>query len=339
MHARSKWISLAVVVLGVVGVPMLAQAAGLTLTPAGMAQGLSLTTFATGFPTVNVGNGLAGPFGIEFPTTGGVLVTDVQNNIRLFPTDTDGQNAASITPINNFGSAGAGGLAQLNGIIYMPQPGSGNVVQLVNNGASTQVVVSGNPGVGAIVASPSNNLLYVDRTGNGPPISIVDPVAKTTTLFQNVEADGLSLSPDGKTLYAAIIAGAASGHILGFDTTTKAQVYDSGLIPGGVDGTAVGTGSFSGFIFANTNSGTLFEVTLGSTPVQTLIASGGSRGDFVTVDPLTNTLLITQSDSIIRLHGASFITVPEPASLVMVGTSVLTGIAYGWRRLKAKAVA
>ncbi len=72
----------------------------------------------------------------------------------------------------------------------------------------------------------------------------------------------------------------------GFNAVTGAQVFDSGFIPDGIDGTAIGYGNLAGNIFVNTNGGTVFEVNL-TTNAQTLIASGGSRGDFVTVDPVT----------------------------------------------------
>src|SRR5262249_31002315 len=151
-------------------------------------------------------------------------------------------------------------LAQLNGTIYMTQAGTGDVVKLINNGASTQVVVSGIPGASAVLADPFNKLLYVDRRGVGAPIYVVDPIAKTVNVFQNVQADGLSLSPDGKTLYAAIDGGAFAGHVLGFDTTTKALDFDSGAISGGPDGIAVGKGPVAGNLFVNTNGGTIVEV-------------------------------------------------------------------------------
>ena len=67
--------------------------------------------------------------------------------------------------------------------------------------------------------------------------------------------------------------------------------------------------------------GNLYEINL-TTQAETLIATGGSRGDFVTVDPMTDTLLVTQNDSILRLTGATF-AVPEPTSLVMLGNGVL----------------
>ena len=205
--------------------------------------------------------------------------------------------------------------------MYMTEQPSGDVVQLINNGASSQVIVSGIPGASAILADPVNNLLYVDRSGHGSPIYAVDPIAKTKTLFANVTADGLSLSPNGKTLFAAIDGGASSGHVLGFDTVTGKQVFDSGFIPNGPDGTAVGTGPlFSNYLFVNTNGGTVVEINL-TTFAQTTIATGGSRGDLVSVDASTNTLLLTQTNSIIRLSGASF-AVPEPASLLMAVTAL-----------------
>ena len=278
---------------------------GLTLTAAGQAAGFGLTTFATGFPEVSS----SGPAGIAFPTTGGVLVDDAGGNLRLFPTDTDGQNAGSVAPIN--GIRYGFGLGQLNGTIYMAQ--GSNVVKLINNGASTQVVVSGIPGgAAAVLADPFNNMLYVDRAGNGAPIYVVDPVAQTVNVFENIAADGLALSADGKTLYAAIVGGAFRSHVLGFDITTKAMVFDSGAISGGVDGIAVGKGPVAGNLFVNTNGGTVVEVNL-ATAAQTLIASGGSRGDFVTVDPNNGTLLLTQSDRIMRLVPGVF-AIPQLAT-------------------------
>ena len=293
-----------------------ARAGALTLTAARKAQGLSLSTFAYNFPN---GGGI-GPLGIAFPTADGVLVIYGNGTIRLFPTDTYGQNAASIPPINSFGGGNAFGLGQINGTIYMAQGATADVVKLINNGASTQVVVSGIPGTSAVLGDPFNNRLYVNRSGNGGPIYVLDPVAGTKQVFKNVLADGLSLSVGGKTLFAA-----NGSQILGFDTSTGAQVFDSGFIPGGPDGTAVGTGPlFSAYLFAITNSGTVVEINL-KTLAQTTIANGGSRGDFVTVNASTNTLLITQTDSIIRLSGASF-AIPEPASLVMAGTAAAVAL-------------
>ena len=71
---------------------------GLTVTAAGQAAGFSLSTFATGFPERS--GTTIGPLGMVFPATGGVLVSDGPGNVRLFPTDTDGQNAAAVPPVS-----------------------------------------------------------------------------------------------------------------------------------------------------------------------------------------------------------------------------------------------
>src|SRR5438270_813460 len=78
--------------------------ASLTITPAGAAEGLSLSTFATGFPhTIGGSGGDVGPMGIAFPSSGGVLVADFPGNLRLFPTDADGQSAASAPVGQSYG--------------------------------------------------------------------------------------------------------------------------------------------------------------------------------------------------------------------------------------------
>ena len=171
----------------------------------------------------------------------------------------------------------------------------------------------------------------------------VDPIAKTAVPFASASVDGLSLSADGSVLYGAGVGGADEGHILGFSTTTGAQVFDSGFIPDDIDGTALGTGALTGDIFANTNGGTVYEVNL-ATKAQTLIADGGSRGDFVTVDTNNDTLLLTQTDRILRLtpgNGGGFVggaTVPESSDLSLLGLGLpaLLGLRLRARRGRSR---
>ena len=120
-------------------------------------------------------------------------------------------------------------------------------------------------------------------------------------------ADGLAFDPSAGILYAAFDAG---GRVQGFNITTKAVVFDSGTIAGGPDGIALGKGPVAGNLFVNTNGGTVVEVNL-ATAAQTVIASGGSRGDFVTVDANNGTLLVTQSDRIMRLTPGVFVIPPH----------------------------
>src|SRR4051794_11399741 len=104
MHS-TRQIVLATLLVGWAGEA--AKAASLMLTPAGAAQGFSLLTFATGFPTSGQLNGQGGPVGIAFTPGGGVLVSDLPGNVRLFPTDVDGQSAGSFAPAQNYGANNA----------------------------------------------------------------------------------------------------------------------------------------------------------------------------------------------------------------------------------------
>jgi len=175
--------------------------AGMMLTPAGEALGFSLSVFADSFPNFSS----AGPLGIAFPTSRGVLVTDKTGSIYRFPADTD-------------------------------------------------------------------------------------------------------------------------AYIVGYDTTSGALAFLSDVIPGTPDGAAVGIGPLAGRIFTNTNGGQVVAVNL-TTKVETVIASGGSRGDFATLDPSNGSLLLTQTDEILRLTppagGFGGGAVPEPSSLVLMSSGLL----------------
>lgn len=321
--ARRLLLGLVLASLASILVPSIGRAQ-LTITPAGAAQGLSLTTFATGFPN----SSSVGPLGIAFPTSGGVLVSDYPGNVRLFPTDSDGQNAASVTVGQNFGAANAKAITIIGGNIYMNQSASGDIVQLNGNGTLNQTIVTGLPSTDDLLADPSNGDLFVSGF-NANEVYIVDPLAKTVTPFASVSVpDGLALSGDGSTLY---VAATGTGHLLGFNTTTGAEVFDSGALSGGIDGTAVGAGPiFGDYIFANFNNGTLLEINE-TTLAQTVIANGGSRGDFVTVDPSNDTLLITQTDRIMRLNGAAF-AIPEPGTGMLAGVALSAAAAAGLMR-------
>ncbi len=291
--------------------------AQLTLTPAGTALGFSLSTFATGFPTRDN----TGPLGIAFTSGGGVLVSSIGGGVRLFPTDTDGQNAAFVKAAQSYGFKNAHGLATIGNSIYMTQGINGDVVEINPNGTFNQKIVGGLGFALGIVADASSGHLFVSNQTD--TIFDVNPIAKTATPFvSGVQIDGVALSADGKTLYGA---DNHTSHVLGFSILSGLQTFDSGYIAGGVDGTASGYGKLAGNLFVNNNDGTFVEINL-ATDAQTLIASGGSRGDFVTVDPTNNTLLLTQSDRILRLSGGNFGPVPEASTFVSTGLLMLGGL-------------
>lgn len=314
-----KWFFTLLLVCLLIASAQTSLQAQMSLTSAGTSQGLSLTTFVS-----NVPNSGIGPLGTAFEPDGSVLQVDYNaGTIVRLPSDADGQNFASGTVQSTWGGNNPTDLAQVNGVTYLTRQGTGDLVALNNDGTFNHIVVGGMPAATGLAADPFTGHLFVSTLGNNV-IWDVDPIAGTKTPFVNQSADGLTLSPDGTILYAEV-----GGHILGFNTTSKAQVFDSGFI-NGADGAAAGTGFFTGELFVNTNFGQLVEVNE-ATSAQTLIGTGGSRGDFVTVDTTNNTLLITQTDRVLRLNGASFTSTPEPSVLSLLCAG-LAGLAILRRR-------
>lgn len=301
---------------------ILAAAAGLTapaplfgqlmLTPDGLARGFQLRTFATDF---SVSNGI-GPEGIGFEPDGTVLVTTFgSGNLQRFQ-NTNNQSAATTPVLASYGTDGANDVRYLGNTAYMSQYAHGDVVQLNHDGSINHVVVSGLASPLGLAPDFATGRIFVGMA-NG--IVNLDPVSGMfSTLVTGSEVDGLTLAPDGSVLYAAVRGGTNSQHLIGYDTTSGSIVFDSGLLNGGVDGTALGFGPLLGNIYANMNNGTLIEINL-HTMAQTLIASGGSRGDFVAADPTgSGDVLITQGDRIMRLVG-----VPAPSSMLVIGGGFL----------------
>ncbi|MGN6545339.1 MAG: putative Ig domain-containing protein, partial [Aureliella sp.] len=280
---------------------------GLTLTPEAQAAGYKLIEFATGFP---VSEGL-GPLGIAFPRDGGVLVSDHSGNVRKFVDDSDGQNASAFVPAQDYGSGRAFDMTQAGDNIYMSQRDNGAVVQINDDGTLNQLIVDGLASPHGIVANPSNGHLIVSSyTSN--VVYDVDPIAKTKQVLFNASLDGISISPDGSTLYGAA-APAGADHVYGFSLIAGSVgnvVFDSGFVPGDPDGAALGSGALAGTIIVNTNQGTILAINL-KTKQQTVLATGGTRGDFVTVDPSDGTLLLTQTGTVARLQlpaGSTFLS-------------------------------
>lgn len=296
----------------------------LTLTPSGIGDGFKLTTFASGFPT---NSDAIGPLGVAFTSTGGVLVSDYLGNVRVFPTDTDGQSVSSVPAVQNYGIYNAKGIAQGGGRIYMTQGAANAVVQVNQDGTLNQTIASSLPNATGAIYDPITGHFYV-TVFNSNLIDEIDPVSKAVTTFATTTTpDNLAISADGRTLYAA-----GNNHIVGFSTATRTLTYDSGAnTVYSADGIVVGAGAFTGDIFTNTNDGRLVEISL-ATNAQTLIASGGSRGDALTFDPQNGTLLIDQTDSILRLGGTS--VVPEPNVITCLG--LCTGLLALLRRSRRR---
>jgi len=312
-------IGFAVVVL--LAVKQEAQAS-LILTPAGIADGFSLSVFASGIPN----NGSFGPMGIATTSSGNVLVTDFGGSPpgTYSWNDVDGQTLGTALALSSVGTSNFG-ITNAQGKIYSVDFGVGNINLLNNNGSFNSVFLAlpgGTNGSGnGITTNPVNGHIYVD-SGNG--INDIDPVTKSVRHINNVIGDGITVSADGNTVYVAV-----GGSVIGYNTTTGLATGFSVNISG-ADGVGIiqpGSGAFSNYLVVNTNGGLVDLVNPTGTSVIT-IASGGSRGDFVGVDNNNGTLFLTQTDSVYRLScgpGCGFTTItPEP------GASALTLIGLGW---------
>ena len=137
-----------------------AGAGPMRLTPTAIADNFSLEDFANNFPSEPDSEGGVGPFGVAFPTSGGVLVTDqsesgstITESARFFASDTDNQNAKTASVIGQtYGESDAMGLASSGGNIYMafkgtdPSGATGGGLDLINNDGTFNKTIASNLG-------------------------------------------------------------------------------------------------------------------------------------------------------------------------------------------------
>lgn len=303
--------------------------ASLILTAVGITDGFSLSVFASGISN----NGSYGPMGTATTSSGNVLVTDFGGSppSTLSWMDVDGQTPGTALANSSVGTSNFG-ITNAQGRIYAVDLFAGNIDLLNDDGSFNSVFLAlpgGTNGDGnGITTDPVNGHIYVD-SGNG--INDIDPVTKAVRHVNNAIGDGITVSPDGNTVYVS-----GGGTVTGYSTITGAATGLSVSIAG-ADGVGViqSTNMFNGYLVVNTNDG-FVDLVNPTTAVVTIIANGGSRGDFVGVDNNNGTLFLSQTDSVDRLScgpGCGFgLPTPEP------GTIFLTVIGIGWlirRRLFA----
>lgn len=322
--------------------------ADLVLNATGIADGFGVSNFVTGLANTGAPFG-QGPFGATVVSNGSggfnVLVGNFADaTLRIY----DDSNGQLLTTVNNF-QPYAEGFATLNGVAY-----GGNGSQYgsfdPNTGAFTPLAIAGLPApslgmaadnaTGELIAFSNNGLIAINPTTNS-----------FRTINSGIFGDGVSVSPDGQTVYAEV-----GGNILGYDVHTGAQTFTAPL-PGGSyspDGTGVisSNNALNGDIIVNDNFGNVYLIDpsanggLGSIA---LIGTNGDgfgseRGDFTTPDFTNGTLLMDFSDQIERLScgtgcaiGSTNTGVPEPSSSLLLLGVALAGVA-GWSRRRRGAV-
>jgi hypothetical protein len=325
--------------VGVFALTAVSGRANLVLTAAGVADGFSVSTFATGLPS----NLAEGPFGLTVVANGAggnnVLLSDYASSTLYVFNDIDGQNpATALTTHTAFQTAN--GFANLNGVAY---GGNGFSFGSFNStGTFTPLSISGLPQPLWGMAADSATGELIASTVSGGLIAI-NPTAHTfRTIAALSNVDGVSVSPDGQVVYADLeLTGVVNAYNVHTGALLSTLPHPAGsYVP---DGTAVisSSNNLNGFVVINDNLGNLYLVD----PVQHSIVLIGSnaneRGDYASPDFSNGTLLLDYSDQVARLScgaGCSIgsvpapSSVPEPSSLLLLGTGFAALIGRSFQR-------
>jgi len=308
-----------------------AAKANLILNAAGIADGFSVTTFASGLPSSG-GAFAQGPFGTTVIANGSggynVLVEDYANATLYVFNDSDGQTPGSALLTRSFGPT-ANGFATLNGVAY---GGNGfSYGSFSSTGVFTPLSIAGLPQpLWGLAADSATGELIASTFGGG--LIAINPTANT---FRTINAslssiDGISVSPDGQTVYIEI-----SGGVKAYNVHTGALIQTLAA-PGGLyapDGTGVISSSnfLNGQVVINDNYGNLYLADPVAHTITLIGSNANERGDYTSPDFSNGTLLLVYSDQVARLScglGCSIgsapppSSVPEPSSVLLISTGL-----------------
>ena len=308
-----------------------AAKANLILNAAGIADGFSVTTFASGLPSSG-GAFAQGPFGTTVVANGSggynVLVEDYANATLYVFNDSDGQTPGSALLTRSFGPT-ANGFATLNGVAY---GGNGfSYGSFSSTGVFTPLSIAGLPQpLWGLAADSATGELIASTFGGG--LIAINPTANT---FRTINAslssiDGISVSPDGQTVYIEI-----SGGVKAYNVHTGALIQTLAA-PGGLyapDGTGVISSSnfLNGQVVINDNYGNLYLADPVAHTITLIGSNANERGDYTSPDFSNGTLLLVYSDQVARLScglgcsigsGPPPSAVPEPSSVLLISTGL-----------------
>jgi hypothetical protein len=260
--------------------------AALTLTAAGVTDGFSLSNFYSDPSTYY------GALSATTMANGKVIVAGYGHGQIMTFNNADGQTYASAlqkvaAPGTPYAVATVGGktyYTDTTGGYYKVDPTTLALTQLTldNPAVRSSLGLWANQVSGNLISDSNIGMVEINPT-NGH-VRYIAP-----------GQDGVSVSPDGLIAYTA-----SPGAINGYNIASGANVFSIGDIHG-ADGTGVISGSaFNGFIVVNNNDGTVGLIDP-TTSIQTIIADGGTRGDFVGPDLTNGTLFLSEADNMFRL--------------------------------------
>lgn len=197
--------------------------------------------------------------------------------------------------------------------------------------AVTRTVTTALPGrPRQIAVDPLTGDLFVTMSVGGIE-QIANPALNEPLLSNFVSTadafDGAGFSATGSVLY---VADSTTGHILGFDRTGH-QVFDVDLSADHPDGLAVAPANriingvdVSGNVFVNNKDGTIVRIDTNTGNATSIVASGGTRGDLMTVDA-QGYLDADQSDSVVRFYPPLFAVPPRNTGLPTIAGTPTRG--------------
>jgi len=287
------------------------------------------TDFITGFPTCPDAFDTietVGPIGLLFD--GAHFFVDDPCNGTTYRFTASGGNAS--TPDAQVANGLSDGLTLKGGVYY----GNGSASPVFNPATSglykfdpttlstTQVAslpvvpfgLAGQPGTTTLWVGDLIGLYAVANPDSGSA-SVID--VTNAACF-----DGISFTDDGTRFYTAVCGTTlvfafdfSTSTSFTVDTTHPAMACDASQTDcsdQGTDGTAVALSNttlsgidVSNNVFVNSHDGTLIRIDVNNGNAVSVVASGGSRGDFVTVGP-DNCLYVTQSDRIEKMSPCFF---------------------------------
>jgi hypothetical protein len=322
--------------IGVAGVFASPAHATLALTPTGTTDGFTLTPFVSGY---NFG-GNYGPLSQGILPDGNVITGSVgDGKIYIFP-NANGQTLGSAISATSYTFQTGNpnwAFATAGGNVYGAQLFGGAYESFSNTGSFTAITgqvqnyadylgMWGDPANGHIIAASYSGLIDINPV-NG----------NVRVINANLFPDGVSVSLDGTTAYVEVggnidAVSLATGDILATYSGNGHSPDGTGVIDGGL---------FNGFIVVNNNDGTvgLIDPSVGT---ESIIASGGSRGDFTSPNTATGDLFLSQYELVDTLGcgpgcsiGSVTPGVPEASTWAMILLG-FAGLGYAGHRRARK---
>ena len=252
------------------------------------------------------------------------FVTDYCNSTTYKYDITSGAPKLTLSLQNGF----THGLALLHGVYYGIASNEQSIVpQGVYSFSPTTLKVTsqvvGNPcgDLRGLAADPATGDLIM--SGDCGLFRVKNP-ASAVPSFQQLAAgnlDGITVDPVTNTVWAADNGNDA---VIQYYSTDGSEITSIPM-QGGPDGLAIASpdapGGIGGNLFVNRNDGIITMIDRHNANATSVVASGGSRGDFVSVGP-DGFLYATQSDRVEQIQPAIFSpTNPSPPPSTVKSTS------------------